>query len=86
MKHNNQLPNGHFHKDWQSRVKTWFDQPGRKKRRRIARTKKAVRIAPRPVELLRPAIKCPTIKYNTKLRTGRGFTLDELKVFINNIV
>jgi large subunit ribosomal protein L13e len=79
MKHNNQLPNAHFHKDWQIRVKTWFDQPGRKKRRRINRIKKAARIAPRPVELLRPAVRCPTIRYNTKLRPGRGFTLDELK-------
>ncbi|CAG8439218.1 7431_t:CDS:10 [Ambispora leptoticha] len=66
-------------RDWQLRVKTWFDQPGRKKRRRLNRIRKATRIAPRPVELLRPAVRCPTIKYNTKLRAGRGFTLDELK-------
>src|SRR6266511_1737813 len=83
MKHNNQLPNGHFHKDWQLRVKTWFDQPGRKKRRRLNRINKAARIAPRPIKLLRPAVRCPTIKYNTKLRVGRGFTLDELKVGSN---
>ncbi|CAG8571381.1 11208_t:CDS:2 [Acaulospora colombiana] len=79
MKHNNILPNAHFHKDWQLRVKTWFDQPGRKKRRRINRIQKAARIAPRPTELLRPAVRCPTVKYNTRLRVGRGFTLDELK-------
>jgi large subunit ribosomal protein L13e len=81
LKHNNQLPNQHFRKDWQRRVKTWFDQPGRKKSRRIARIQKAASIAPRPVDgLLRPAVRCPTIKYNTKLRAGRGFTLEELKV------
>lgn len=34
MKHNNVVPNGHFKKDWQSYVKTWFNQPARKKRRR----------------------------------------------------
>ncbi|CAG8543601.1 904_t:CDS:2 [Funneliformis caledonium] len=79
MKHNNRLPNVHFHKDWQIRVKTWFDQPGRKKRRRLNRIDKAARIAPRPIELLRPAVRCPTRRYNTKLRAGRGFTLDELK-------
>jgi len=80
MKHNNQLPNQHFRKDWQLRVKTWFDQPGRKKSRRIARIRRAAKIAPRPVDgLLRPAVRCPTIKYNTKLRAGRGFTLEELK-------
>lgn len=82
LKHNNQLPNQHFRKQWQRRVKTWFDQPGRKKSRRIARIQKAARIAPRPVDgLLRPAVRCPTLRYNMKLRAGRGFTLEELKVF-----
>ncbi|KAI9313192.1 50S ribosomal protein L13e [Dichotomocladium elegans] len=80
LKHNNQLPNQHFRKDWQRRVKTWFDQPGRKKSRRVARIQKAARIAPRPVDgLLRPAVRCPTQRYNMRLRVGRGFTLDELK-------
>lgn len=79
MKHNNQLPNAHFHKHWQERVKTWFDQPGRKRRRRSARVEKAKRLAPRPAELLRPAVRCPTLKYNIRLRAGKGFTLDEIK-------
>merc|ERR1711928_74878 len=80
MKHNNVLPNAHFKKDLQNRVKTWFNQPGRKKSRRVARQKKALAIAPRPVSgLLRPVVRCPTYKYNTKLRMGRGFTLEELK-------
>jgi len=80
MKHNNQLPNAHFHKDWQSYVKTWFNQPGRKKRRRVSRQKRALAIAPRPVAgSLRPMVRCPTGKYNTKVRCGRGFTLEELK-------
>ena len=80
LKHNNQLPNQHFRKDWQRRVKTWFDQPGRKKSRRVARIQKAARIAPRPVDgLLRPAVRCPTQRYNMRLRVGRGFTLEEIK-------
>ncbi|KAI9142025.1 putative 60S ribosomal protein L13 [Paraphysoderma sedebokerense] len=79
MKHNNQLPNAHFRKYWQLRVKTWFDQPGRKQRRRRARVAKAAKVAPRPIDLLRPAVRCPTVKYNTKVRAGKGFTLDELK-------
>lgn len=29
--------------------------------------------------MLRPAVRCPTLKYNTKLRAGRGFTIEELK-------
>jgi large subunit ribosomal protein L13e len=80
-KRNNIVPNGHFHKDWQNRVRTWFNQPMRKKRRRATRVKKARTIAPRPVAgPLRPIVRCPTIKYNTKNRAGRGFTLEELKV------
>ena len=81
MRHNNVLPNQHFRKEWQLRVKTWFNQAGSKKRRRDNRIKKAAAIAPRPVDgLLRPAVRAPTIRYNTKLRAGRGFTLDELEV------
>nr|UFX34156.1 60S ribosomal protein L13 [Henosepilachna vigintioctomaculata] len=79
-KGNNMIPNGHFHKDWQRFVKTWFNQPARKIRRKQNRIKKARAIAPRPAAgLLRPAVRCPTIRYHTKLRAGRGFTLQELK-------
>ena len=79
-KGNNVIPNGHFHKKWFDLIQTWFDQPGRKKSRRLARQAKAVKIAPRPVAgALRPAVHCPTQQYNRKLRSGRGFTLEELK-------
>ncbi|KAJ3150630.1 60S ribosomal protein L13 [Geranomyces variabilis] len=80
VKHNNVLPNQHFRKDWQLHVRTWFDQPGKKKSRRVARIAKAAQIAPRPVDgLLRPAVRGQTVKYNMKLRAGRGFTIEELK-------
>jgi len=80
VKHNNVIPNGHFHKDWQNRIKTWFDQASKKKSRRLTRKAKAAAIAPRPAAgLLRPAVHCPTVKYASKVRAGRGFTLDELK-------
>jgi large subunit ribosomal protein L13e len=80
VKHNNEVPHQHFHKDWQRRVATWFNQPARKVRRREARKAKAAAVAPRPVAgSLRPVVRCPTAKYNRKLRAGRGFTLDELK-------
>ncbi|KIW90746.1 uncharacterized protein Z519_08529 [Cladophialophora bantiana CBS 173.52] len=79
IKHNQQLPNNHFHKDWQRRVRVHFDQPGRKSRRRAARLAKAAAVAPRPVDKLRPVVRCPTIKYNRRARAGRGFTLMELK-------
>lgn len=79
-KRNNMIPNGHFHKDWQSYVKTWFNQPARKKRRHLKRLEKARTIAPRPAAgPLRPVVRCPTVRYHTKVRSGRGFTLEEIK-------
>jgi len=79
FRHNNALPNNHFRKDWQRRVKTWFDQPGRKLRRRTARKAKAALLGVRPLAHLRPAVRGQTQRYNSKLREGRGFTLAELK-------
>ena len=55
-------------------------QPGRKSRRRNARLAKAAAVAPRPVDKLKPIVRCPTIKYNRRVRAGRGFSLAELKV------
>ncbi|KAI9749612.1 MAG: 60S ribosomal protein L13 [Lichina confinis] len=79
IKHNQQIPNNHFRKDWQRRVRCHFDQPGRKLRRRRARLAKVAKVAPRPVDKLRPVVRCPTLKYNRRVRAGRGFTLEELK-------
>lgn len=78
-KHNNVINNNHFRKDWQRRVKTFFDQPAQKKRRYLLRKAKAAKVAPRPVGLLRPAVRCPSQRYNMKVRIGRGFTAAELK-------
>ncbi|PLW31406.1 hypothetical protein PCANC_16732 [Puccinia coronata f. sp. avenae] len=74
----NVLHKNHFRKDWQRRVKTWFDQPGAKKRRRNARQAKAAAAGVRPTSLLRPAVRCQTVRYNRRIRAGRGFTSAEL--------
>jgi large subunit ribosomal protein L13e len=79
IKHNNIVPNVHFRKWWQRYIKTWFNQAGRKKARRDARMEKAKKAFPRPTSLLRPAVRPATVRYNFKLREGRGFTFDELK-------
>ncbi|CAG9943616.1 hypothetical protein V2G26_008742 [Clonostachys chloroleuca] len=79
IKHNQKLINNHFRKDWQRRVRTHFDQAGKKKSRRTARQAKAAAVAPRPLDKLRPVVRCPTIRYNRRVRAGRGFTLAELK-------
>lgn len=46
-KGNNAIPNAHFHKKWQRRIRTWFNQPSKQLRRRIARKKKAMKLTPR---------------------------------------
>ena len=79
IKHNQKLVNNHFRKDWQRRVRTHFDQAGKKASRRTARQVKAAALAPRPLDKLRPIVRCPTLKYNRRARAGRGFTLAELK-------
>ena len=78
VKHNNIVPNVHLRKDWDRRVRTWFNQPGRKQTRRRKRNEKAAAIFPRPLQKLRPVVHCPTVRYNAKERLGRGFTLAEL--------
>jgi large subunit ribosomal protein L13e len=79
IKHNQQIPHNHFRKDWQRRVRCHFDQAGKKASRRVARRAKAAAVAPRPVDKLRPVVRCPTVKYNRRTRLGRGFSLAELK-------
>jgi len=89
VKHNNILPNQHYHKVWAGnhcvvphgiRPRVNFNQPARKHMRRLARKAKAAAIAPRPLaRFLRPVVHCQTAKYKSKVRTGRGFTLEELK-------
>jgi large subunit ribosomal protein L13e len=85
VKHNNIVANIHCHKKYlQSsrgplKVRVNLNQATRKKARRLARAKKAAAIAPRPMQLLRPVVHCPTQRYSAKQRLGRGFTLEEIK-------
>ena len=79
VKHNNVVPNGHFRYNWQKLVKTWFNQPARKVRRRLARDEKKTAFAPRPLKSLRPLVQGQTLKYSAKEKQGRGFTLFEIK-------
>jgi len=79
VKHNNVVANAHFRKHWQRRVRTWFDQPARKYRRRQTRLAKAKAVFPRPLKRLRPIVKGKDIRYNAHERLGRGFTPAELK-------
>ena len=73
------IHNVHLKFDWADKVKTWYNQPGRKKRRRRLRLRKAALTAPNPTHKLRPIVRGQTNKYNTKIKLGRGFTEKELK-------
>lgn len=79
VKHNNVLPNVHLRKHWQRNVRVWLNQAGRKSRRLQARRARAASINPRPLDRLRPAVRCQTIRYNHRPRLGKGFTLAEIK-------
>jgi large subunit ribosomal protein L13e len=71
MKHNNVIPNIHLRKHWQGFVKTWFNQPARKRARLNARKAKAAKLFPRPTEALRPVVRGCTIRYNRSVKQGR---------------
>lgn len=85
VKHNNVIPNIHCSKKYCEssrgplKVRLTLNQAGKKKSRRLARAAKAAAIAPRPLQLLRPAVHCPTQRYSAKVRLGKGFTIEELK-------
>ena len=79
VRHNNMLHNVHLKFHWADKVKTWYNQPGRKKRRRRLRARKAALNAPNPTHKLRPIVRGQTNKYNTKIKLGKGFTEKELK-------
>jgi large subunit ribosomal protein L13e len=80
VRNNNVIPNSHFRKDWDKRVRVYLDQASKKKKRSVARQEKAAKAFPKPVSgLLRPVVRCMSIKYNRRQRLGRGFTLEELR-------
>jgi large subunit ribosomal protein L13e len=86
VKHNNVVPNLHFHKKYQNssrgplKVRLSLNQASKKKSRRLTRAKKAAAVAPAPLQKLRPVVHCQTQKYSAKTRLGKGFSLEELKV------
>ncbi|KAG0442273.1 60S ribosomal protein L13 [Dictyocoela muelleri] len=78
MRHNNILPNNQFNKG-SMKYKMWFNQPAKKLKRRQKRASKRSKSFPRPIEKLRPIVRCATVRYNKRERLGRGFTYEEIK-------
>lgn len=79
VKGNHMISNGHFHKYWQRHIRTWFNQPARKYRRRQNRIKKAKAVFPvRP--RVRSARSCTARRNATTPRSVRVVdSLAELK-------
>ena len=79
VSHNNALTSSHLRKHWMRRVRCFFNAPAHKKIRRERRSQKAAALGPRPISLLRPIVFGNTRKYGSKVKYGRGFSLDELR-------
>eukprot|EP00331_Platyophrya_macrostoma_P023627 CAMPEP_0176434466 /NCGR_PEP_ID=MMETSP0127-20121128/16695_1 /TAXON_ID=938130 /ORGANISM="Platyophrya macrostoma, Strain WH" /LENGTH=209 /DNA_ID=CAMNT_0017817211 /DNA_START=42 /DNA_END=669 /DNA_ORIENTATION=- len=73
------LTTSHLRKHWSRFVKTWFNQPARKRRRLENRKEKAAALYPRPVSKLRPVADAAPSSTTRRARLGKGFTLAELK-------
>ena len=65
------LPNVHLNKDWQEKVKTFFNQPAKKVKRRQQRKLKQKRLGFNPTNKFRPAVRGQTRRYNKKLKCSK---------------
>ena len=81
--HNNMLPNVHLGKDWQEKVKTWFNQPGRKRRRRVHRARRQKLLAPNPTHLLLPIVRGQKNKCDTNLLFRKRFHKERIRKYMN---
>ena len=78
VKGNQEVLTSRYKKDWDKFVRTKFNVPAKRKKRRMKRQLKAAKLFPRPVKKLRPIVRCPG-RHNHRERLGRGFTPLELK-------
>ena len=84
-KGNNAIPKVHLHKHLfpasaqKGNIHVNLAQPKEAQTRRRRRLEKAKKIFPRPLKSLRPAVACPTVRYNFRRRLGAGFTPEEIR-------
>lgn len=80
VRNNHVISKNHFKKkNWNDRLKLQLNTVFRKRRRNLKRQRKATSMAPRPAGgPIRPLVQCSSIRYNTKTRYGRGFSLAEI--------
>ncbi|KAH0521709.1 60S ribosomal protein L13 [Microtus ochrogaster] len=78
---NGMILKSHFHKDWEQRVDTWFNQMAGNIRRLKAWQAKVCCIVPGPTHNpIRSIVKRPTVRYHTRVQAGRIFSLNELRL------
>ena len=61
------------------KVKCFFNVNGHKTVRSQKRADRAAARSPAPLDLLRPTVKACTRRYASKIRFGRGFSLEEIR-------
>ena len=61
------------------KVKCFFNVNGHKTVRSQKRQERAAARSPAPLDLLRPTVKACTRRYASKIRFGRGFSLEEIR-------
>ena len=67
-------------KHWiNQQVKCFFNVNGHKTVRAQRRQERAAARSPAPLDLLRPTVKACTRRYSSKVRFGRGFSLEEVR-------
>jgi large subunit ribosomal protein L13e len=79
VKHNNTTKSGHFKKSWEKRIKTWFNSPLKKIKRRNKRkiNKKSFSEVSKG-SVFRPIVHCQTKIHNLRVKIGRGFSPNEV--------
>ncbi|AEA39114.1 60S ribosomal protein L13 (nucleomorph) [Cryptomonas paramecium] len=79
-KSNGIFSKGHFRKHWQIFVKTWFNQPLQKKKRKNSRIhKEKKRLVDNAPNYIKPLVHCSGPRHNTRIKFGRGFSVNEIK-------
>jgi large subunit ribosomal protein L13e len=78
------LASPHLRKHWNKwhyiGVKCFFNKKAHKTLRAQKRADKIAAVSPRPINKLRPLVFAMTRKYASKIKHGRGFSLQELKM------
>ena len=85
VRNNNPVPISKFKKNTHVHgvskfIKVRFNVPAKRAQRKEQRLRKAAAFFPRPIKRLRPLVHSPSVRHSMRLRLGKGFTEEELKL------